>query len=185
MSINPPSDIVLDVARAADPVCSVAATERLEQLAPSAQPGDADFADVLGSLQQPAAGQVGALATSAALPPDAGALRTQLEFTSAHLPGNIAPVDPQTKAYRGLQALVLQNLVQNILPSDEAFFGSGTAGMIWKSMLADQLGAELAKKVDLGIGPKHVGRAHAAVSHRPDVTGTVMPPVEVPLQNRS
>ncbi len=95
------------------------------------------------------------------------------------------PLDPQTKAYRGFEAMVLQNLVETMLPSSEEFFGEGTAGLIWKSMLADQLGTELAKKVDLGIGPKHAGRAHSAPLHRPDAAAPLMSPVDVPLQHRS
>lgn len=171
MSINPPSDIVLDVARAADPARSVAATERLAQMAAGSASADANFSSVLSELRT--------------LPGEAASLRSQLELGSVHAPGKSEPLDPQTKAYRGVEALVLRNLVENMLPSSEEFFGEGTAGMIWRSMMADQLGDDLAKKVHLGIGSKHVGRAHAAALHKTDATAPLVSPVGVPLQNRS
>jgi flagellar protein FlgJ len=38
------------------------------------------------------------------------------------------------------------------MPRDsEAMFGSGTAGMIWKSMLAEKVAAEIARTGTLGI----------------------------------
>jgi hypothetical protein len=171
VSINPPSDIVFDVARAADPARSVAATERLAQMAPEPDSADAAFSDVLSGLRTP--------------PVETASLRTHLELPLVHSPGKSEPLDPQTKAYRGVGAMVLRNLVEAMLPSSEEYFGEGTAGMIWKSMLADQLGTELAKKVDLGIGPKHTGRAHAAALHKLDATAPLLSPVDVPLQNRS
>jgi peptidoglycan hydrolase FlgJ len=67
VSINPPSDIVLDVARAADPARSVAATERLAQMAPSSEAADANFSNVLSELRTPRGDPVG--------------LRTQLELS--------------------------------------------------------------------------------------------------------
>jgi flagellar protein FlgJ len=171
VSINPPSDIVLDVARAADPARSVAATERLAQMAPSSEAADANFSNVLSELRTPRGDPVG--------------LRTQLELSSVHEAANSQAVDAHTKAYRGVEALVLRNLVENMLPTGEDFFGEGTAGMIWRSMMADQLGNDLAKKVDLGIGKKHVGQAHAAALHKTDATAPIVSPVGVPLQNRS
>lgn len=56
------------------------------------------------------------------------------------------------KAYVQFEAFVLQNFVESMLPKDaESVFGGGTAGSMWKSMLAEKLGMELAKSGQLGI----------------------------------
>lgn len=153
MSINPPSDIVLDVARAADPARSGEATQRLTRLAGEAESAattGGKFTDMLGAMPPTA--------------PITENLRTQLAH-SAELAQKGAPsVDPKTQAYRKFEALVLQNLVETMLPNNEEFFGEGTAGMVWKSMLAQELGTDLAKKVDLGIA-KHGVKPHPAAQH--------------------
>ena len=171
MSINPPSDIVLDVARAADPARSVEAAERLARLGGNSTAAETGFSNVLGGLPSPAS--------------SAADLRTQLELQSEHPHTAVQPLDAQTKAYRSFEALIFQNLVQNILPDSEEFFGEGTAGMIWKSMLADQLGTDLAKKVDIGIGPKHLFKTHAAALGKPDPLHGVVPAVAASLPKRS
>ena len=170
MSINPPSDIVLDVARAADPVRSSEATERLARMATDLDTNSPGFSNVLSGLP-----------TRSAM---TGSMLTQLEINSRHANTSTQPLDSETKAYRNFEALVLQNLVQNMLPDSEEFFGEGTAGMIWKSMLADQLGADLAKKVDLGIGPKHA-KAHVAGLHKPDAPAPLTPATVSSSQIRS
>jgi len=64
----------------------------------------------------------------------------------------VAPADAQTKAYKGLEQLVLQKLVETMLPNDAGeLFGHGAAGDIWRSMLAEQLAAQIGKSVDLGL----------------------------------
>ena len=55
-----------------------------------------------------------------------------------------------------------------MLPKEsEEVFGKGTAGGVWKSMLAEQLGAQLAKGKGIGIA-KQLAAAHPA---GPDATG--------------
>jgi hypothetical protein len=73
-------------------------------------------------------------------------------------------LDARTKAYKGLEQLVLKNLVENMIPKDSvSFFGTGTAGDIWRSFLADQLATQVGKTVDLGIVHKPTA-APAAIS---------------------
>ena len=56
------------------------------------------------------------------------------------------------KAYQDFEAFVLQSFVESMLPKDaESVFGKGLAGGYWKSMLAEKLGAELAKTGSIGI----------------------------------
>ncbi len=63
------------------------------------------------------------------------------------------PMNDQAKAYKGLEELVLQRLVEVMLPKeDSGVFGGGTAGDVWRSMLAEQLAKQIGKSVDLGLG---------------------------------
>jgi peptidoglycan hydrolase FlgJ len=126
LSISPPSDLVLDVARAADPKRVEAAARRLQGLA-----GDVDGAS-FAALLQPVQ-----TAASSAKPPTA---RTNPSVAwsapNARTKATAEPTDP----YRALGTLVLQKAVENMLPSrSSAVFGAGTAGAIWKSALAEQM----------------------------------------------
>ena len=151
MSIKPPSDLLLDVARAADPASSAAAAERLAKIGALGGNADASFSEILNGVGAPAPGPQSAAELAA------GA-RVQ--------PRTSAPVDASKKAYQGLEALLLQNLVETMLPKNSELFGTGSAGMIWRSMLAQQLGADLATKVDLGIEPRYLhGGEGAATRH--------------------
>src|SRR5262249_27609478 len=78
-----------------------------------------------------------------------------------------------TRAYKGLEQLVLKNLVENMLPKDSpALFGSSTAGDIWRSMLADQLASEMGSTVDLGSARRQTIGIHSAA--RPGDAVTVL-----------
>jgi flagellar protein FlgJ len=148
LSIQPPSDIVLDVANAADPAKAMAATERLARLGGGSvpvQPGA--FASVLGAT---------AKSTSDT------ALRTQLAKSGEPTDVVNKPIDPRAKAYKGLEALVLQNLVETMLPKDAgSYFGKEAGGDQWRSMLAQKIGEQLSTRMDLGIASK------AAALHMP------------------
>jgi flagellar protein FlgJ len=148
LSIQPPSDIVLDVANAADPAKALAATERLARLggvSVPVQPGA--FESVLGATAQ---------STSEAT------LRTQLAKSGEPTDVVNKPIDPRAKAYKGLEALVLQNLVETMLPKDAgSFFGKEAGGDQWRSMLAQKIGEQMSKRMDLGIASK------AAAIHMP------------------
>jgi hypothetical protein len=78
-------------------------------------------------------------------------------------------------AYGQFEAFVLQTFVQSMLPKNAtSVFGSGTAGEVWKSMLAEKMGGELARSGQVGIarrlaaGPGHAvepARGELAASH--------------------
>ncbi|MCI0466656.1 MAG: rod-binding protein [Beijerinckiaceae bacterium] len=158
MSITPVSDIVLDVARAADPARARAAAERLFGTSASGQAVSGGFSHILAasaaSLQAPPAGIGGPGSSN---------------------PKVLHQVDTRTKAYKGLEQLVLKNLVETMLPKDSAaLFGSSTAGVIWRSMLAEQLASEIGKNADLGLTHRQpVASEFAAArtdSRRPGIT---------------
>jgi len=173
MSIKPVSDIVLDVAKAADPVKSLAVTEKLARLQASDEALDSGFSNALGAAN-------GSVETKAAQ----ADLLGQMSHFGAGFARTLAPVDARTKAYKGLEQLVLQSLVETMLPKDAGeVFGHGSAGDIWRSMLADQLASQIGKSVDLGLfragssgfspvvaaaQPSHGARSHRSGASFPD-----------------
>lgn len=58
----------------------------------------------------------------------------------------------ELKPLQKFESFVLQTFVENMLPSENSsFFGEGTAGKIWKSMLAERIGEEMARAGGIGI----------------------------------
>lgn len=136
MAISPGSDIVLEVARAADPMAYRAAAARLQrQAAASASGAFAPMVDGAGTRH----------ASAPRVPFDAARRMVGLEN------GRVLatpPADP----YQQFEAFVLQTFVESMLPKGEtALFGSGPGAGIWKSMLARSLGTELARLGGIGI----------------------------------
>ena len=123
MAISPPSDIVLDVARAVDH--SGIATARLQ-------------------LQRRAA------AAGAATPfPDV----RQAGEADMRSHAKVGNTDPQAaSAFQKFEAVVLQTFLQSMLPADgEAVFGKGLAGDMWKAQLAEHLAGVMARNGGIGI----------------------------------
>ena len=132
MSITPPSDIVVDVARAADPARYQEAAAKLSQ------PGDpAAFAAAAAE----AARDVG---YSLHMPLDARGALTSLKNDTS-LKGTSDP-------YRKFEGQVLAQFIETMLPDkSEAVYGKGNTGNLWKSMLAEQVGQQIAKSGGIGI----------------------------------
>lgn len=152
MSIKPPSDIVMDVARAADP------SRYQEAAAKLSQPGDpAAFA----SAAAEAAREAG---LSTHMPLDATSRLTSLKNDTA-LKGAADP-------YRKFEGQVLSQFIEAMMPDkSESVYGKGNAGGIWKSMLAEQLGQQVAKSGGLGIA-RMLESAHPGQTPRaPAATG--------------
>ena len=163
MAADPSSDIVLEVAKAADPARAAAVAQRLSALAGAAATDEADFADALAATA-PAA---------PAAAPAAGNARARLAAAAG------AVDDKADKVRTQFEAVMLNSFVSEMLPKDaSATFGQGLAGDMWKSMLADQVSRQIAKSGALGIG-KRLFATHpldAAVSlekaQRADATAT-------------
>jgi Rod binding domain-containing protein len=154
MSISPPTDIILDVARAADPVRYHEATARLTRLSAGAAPAGG-FGDALKAAGPPPAEAVSADVREA--------LNRMRPAVSS---GARQPAGKADKAYQGFEAVALTSFVEEMLPKDAgAVFGTGTAGEVWKSMMAEQIGAEMARAGGVGIA----GRVQAA--HPADSSG--------------
>ena len=143
MAISPPSDLVLDVVRAADPIDVQAAQARLKT-------SRATFAAT--SLAEKGAGFGAAVDILNSAASKAGLGRIDMKGT-----GEVP------KIYKQFEASVLQNFVKNMLPSEsEEVYGKGNAGEIWKSMLAEQIGDTMAKGDGIGIAEQMYSKSLAA-----------------------
>jgi len=72
--------------------------------------------------------------------------------TRAALPAN---ADKSAEAFRQFEAFVLQSCIETMLPKNaESVFGKGTAGAIWKSMLAEKLADQISRNGGVGIAQR-------------------------------
>jgi Rod binding domain-containing protein len=124
LAISPPSDIVLDVAKAADPSALEAARGRLEQIARSGA-APAAFSSVLGGTTADRA--LRDASRTGAVP------ETFVKFEAMVL---------QT---------FMQSILPS---DTETTYGGGMAGEMWKSLLAEQLGEVLARRGGIGIADR-------------------------------
>ena len=156
MAIKPSSDIVLDVLKAADPVRAQAATQRLAALGAGGVDEADDFAKVLDAT------------TPQPVPdPDAKTNAANMRDRFAALnPGALAD-QKMTRTQVEFEASILKTFVDAILPKDETdVYGQGSAGDIWKSMLADQIARQIAKSGAFGIS-KRLFATHPLPGHSP------------------
>lgn len=138
MAISPVSDIVLEVARAADPTRYKAAAARLGQLAGASAEQPMPFEEALGKATTP-------VPPSLRMPFDPALALVHMRSVDAMRAESAQP-------YQQFEAFVLQTFIQSMLPRDgQALFGAGTAGEIWKSMLAEGLGTQLARTGGIGL----------------------------------
>jgi hypothetical protein len=149
MIVTATPDLVLDVLQAADPTTQRAATAKLDSLKPS----DADFGTALSS-------QAADAAAAARNPPSAPTAQADASAGAA-APVRVIRKPPEGEVYRKFEAFVLQTFVETMLPQQEDLFGEGTAGNIWRSMMAEQLGNQLAQGKGIGIA-KQLAAAHPA-----------------------
>ena len=149
MAINPPSDIVLGVANAADPQKLRAAAADLARAGGGAIADGAGTADAQAGLLSPASWSP-TPEGAPAFDPQALALGQQ--------PGPSAQTTAAKRtpdAYTKFEAFLIQTFVESMMPSDAPdVFGSGTAGKVWKSMLAEHLADEMAKSTSFGIADR-------------------------------
>jgi hypothetical protein len=160
VSINPPSDIVLDVARASDPQKYRAAVDRLRQLGGAETAKGASAASStsaaaetfsLPSPASPAQPKSATAANESASSKTASALSTATAAASPAATGK----DKSAAAYQKFEAFLLQTFVEAMLPKDASnVYGSGTAGDIWRSMFAEHIANELAASTKLGIAER-------------------------------
>jgi hypothetical protein len=153
MIVTPTSDLIVDVLQAADPSAQRAATAKLDAM----KSAEDDFGVTLDARTAELAS--GGRASGGLPPTAAGSTDLAGGLPSARVIGGSPPAD----AYRKFEAFVLQVFVETMLPEGaHDVFGKGLAGGIWRSMLAEQLGNELAKGKGIGIA-KVLAAAHPPV----------------------
>lgn len=145
MSIFPATDIVSDVARAADPQKAQAAFARLSAMAAARSVTGAQ-----ANFQTDAA------------PQNARLEREMRTIISASPPPQIQTLTATQK----FEAFLVQSWLENLLPKEESgIFGSDPGANVWRSMMAEQLGAKLASTDCLGLQkllePKGRAAAHS------------------------
>lgn len=152
MIVTATPDLVLDVLEAADPVSQRAATAKLDAL----KSADANFAATMDA-------EIG----KAAADQSAKVSESQPNAVNGP-PVQVIKAPGSGEVYRKFEAFILQTFVETMLPKEsEEVFGKGTAGGVWKSMLAEQLGNQLAKGKGIGIA-RQLAAAHPA---GPDAAG--------------
>jgi peptidoglycan hydrolase FlgJ len=148
MAISPASDIILDVARAADPGRAMATTRAL---ANSSSAAPADFTLALNSFHDSATAR-------------------ELSYQNPALFG-ARTESPERKAAVGLESVLLKNVIDQMLPKDAAdVFGSGVAGDVWRSMLSDKIANQIAKSGALKISDR-LFTTHSDLLHPAKLSG--------------
>ena len=146
MSIKPPSDIVLDVARNADADIAATATRRLEALASTQATDLPSFGVTLQGVGPRPAREAAATLAGVKLAP-----RPQ---SAAHM-----GMAREREVAQQFEATVLSAFINDAMPKNaSAYYGQGTAGDIWKSMLSDQIAHQLAKSGSLGLARRLFAR---------------------------
>ncbi|QGM97998.1 rod-binding protein [Methylocystis parvus] len=130
MSIFPATDLISDVARAANPTKAHLALERLERA--SAMRAD---------LARHRFDSASLTAT--------GVTTFQHSSSSATAPKGDATAPT---AARKFEAFLLQSWLEMLLPKEETgVFGSGAASGVWRSLMAERLGEQLAQAGGIGV----------------------------------
>lgn len=109
------------------------------------------------------------LADASAARRSSGAVFSALEGPSREAP---QPAGPQTKTYVQFEAMVLRNFMETMLPKEnEAVYGKGLAGDMWKSLMAEQLANVVAERGGIGIADRVLGDYYMDGESRVPVAG--------------
>ncbi len=147
MSIKPPSDLILDVVKAADPNKAQAIALRLKQVGGPGNTDTLQFADALEQTEPPAAAALAGGSPLSGM--TAGSLSNATALSASSSSGRAG------EAHRRFEAMVLSNFVESMLPKSNAtLFGAGTAGQVWRSMLAERIANEVAQAGGIGLAER-------------------------------
>ena len=139
MAIQPPSDLVLDVSRAADPLEYRASVEKLRNAQSAVRAANQQIAD--GGFSELARTDDNTTSVS-----QSGQYVNQVKIKEKS-----ANAD-HTEAYKKFEAFMLQSFIQNMFTTDTpSVFGKGQAGEYWKSMMAESMAKEVADRGGIGV----------------------------------
>lgn len=101
--------------------------------------------------------------TSAAARPDgpaqADGFAQNLAETAASGPAQAPTAAPPKTPFEQLEALLVQQMLQSMLSSEEGgFFGEGLGSDYYASFMAEHFGAALADSIDLGLASQLEGQ---------------------------
>jgi len=173
MSISPPSDLILDVMKAADPQKMREAASQLRSIAAAR----AANADALG-------GKWGESFRLAGMSPDArgapaiapepvgtsatGARGAAASDAAGGGPGRLSALERKSapaagkmrKSFGELEGVVLENMLNGMLGgSGSEVFGKGLAGEYWRSLMARAIASQVAHRGGMGLAEALVRRA--------------------------
>ncbi|AQS40924.1 MAG: Flagellar rod assembly protein FlgJ [Candidatus Tokpelaia hoelldobleri] len=136
MAITPPSDLILDVAQAVDPLQYRASVEKLSRTrsasATAAEMADASFAQ-LAAIENNTPRQAAAMSDGNMQATETGSRKS-------------------AEAYQKFEAFMLQKFVEEMFTTDTpSVFGSGAGSDYWKSLMAEMIAGEVAKGGGIGI----------------------------------
>lgn len=78
--------------------------------------------------------------------------------TAAAAPAPAASVKPSVSAEVKFEGMVLKTFIESMLPEEaESTYGSGLAGDMWKSMLAEKVADVMAERGGIGIANRILG----------------------------
>lgn len=142
MSIFPAVDLVTDVAQAADPLKRSAALSRLGELASARPQSSGQFSTFVEGSRR--SSESAPLQTKTAIETSGSSAGASLS--------KAASTAKAAKAAETFEAFVIQSCIETILPKSETgLFGHGAAGSTWRSMLAEQIGGQIAKGGGFGM----------------------------------
>jgi hypothetical protein len=154
MTVAPVQDLIVDVMSAADPAAQRIAASKLERMTPAA---GQEFAATVDQKIEAAA-----LEQSAASAAGRSGAEPSAALDGAGHAAIVKPATGNSAVYRKFEAFILQMFVESMLPKDaNEVFGKGTAGTVWRSMLAEQISNEMAKGNGIGIA-KQLEKSKAA-----------------------
>lgn len=139
MAIQPPSDLVLDVSKAADPLEYRASVEKLRNAQSAVRAANQEIAGTGFSNLTKVNGDMSA---SSSLERYGDQVKIkEKNGDSDHV-----------EAYKKFEAFMLQSFIQNMFTTDTpSVFGKGQAGEYWKSMMAEAMAGELADHGGIGV----------------------------------
>ncbi len=174
MSISPPSDLILDVMKAADPQRMREAALRLKDMAAArtaaAETGAGKWSE---SLRVAGFSPAGAGRKISTPHPDAASgtrspapsipdVRTGPARDHLSVARETSGSDGRRmrESFAALEGVVLENMLDGMLGgSGSSVFGEGLAGEYWKSMMARAIATQVARRGGMGLAEALVRRA--------------------------
>lgn len=172
MAIQPPSDLVLDVMQAAEPSRAQKVAANLQRLSASASAASGAFDTMVAGANAAYAGGAGGLAYASSSVTALHNMTTLSRRPGAEpMPGAAAAAAvSKDNPARKFEAMVLSTFVESMLPSKaDSVYGSGYAGNVWRSMLAQKIGDQVAEAGGIGIA-KQISARHPEMA----VSGAAM-----------